>query len=209
MTSYNAVELFDEIERVVKSALPVAEGLRRVIQFCERTRPHEDWAALRALDVDADLPRLHEWLQSILRTTPPPAQTTGLWFGLFNPGFGDGGVTADLHVIGAPYSSEDHDWIFRERWGQDTPDAESAVLDAIYQRAYGSKDGLENDAEYPLCLAYAALAIRHLAQTMGPALLRDAEQRVLCVGFDSGDSLCIGAIRKEGLVFSRDSEVMA
>jgi hypothetical protein len=160
--------------------------------------------------VDGDLPRLREWLQAIMQTMPPPAKITGLWFGLFNPGTGGGGVTADLHVMGAPYSAEDHDWIFKDRWGQgSTPNAESAVLHEIYQIAYARKDGLGNDAEYPLCLAYAALAIRHLAQSLGPSLLRDADQRVLNVGFDSGDFICIGAIRKEGLVFSRSSWSMA
>src|SRR5690606_1358758 len=59
-----------------------------------------------------------------------------------------------------------------------------------------------------LCLVYATLAIRQLAQSMGPELLRDAEQRVLNVGFDSGDFICIGALRRAGLVFSRNSEIM-
>jgi hypothetical protein len=44
---------------------------------------------------------------------------------------------------------------------------------------------------------------------MGSALLGDAAQRVLNVGFDSGDFLCIGAVTKTGLVFSKESEVMA
>ncbi|MFL5349202.1 MAG: hypothetical protein ACJ8AT_30750 [Hyalangium sp.] len=167
MTSYNAHKLFSEIESVVKSNLPVTEGLLRVIQFCERELPHPDWAALR-------------------------------------PGGGKLGISADLHLIGAPLAN-DPKWIFGDRWGQDTPDAESNVLAAIYQIAYEHKAGLKNDAEYPLCLAYANLAIRHLAQTMGAELLRDADQRVLHVGFDSGDFLCIGAIRKEGLIFSKDS----
>ena len=137
-----------------------------------------------------------------MQTTPPPVSVTGLWFGLSNPII-DQRVTADLHVIGAPYSAEDVGWIFRDRWGESTPYAESAALDAIYQLAYGHEAGLGNDAEYPLCLAYANLAIRHLARTLGPELLRDAEQRVLNVGFNSGDFLCIGAIRREGLVFRR------
>jgi hypothetical protein len=208
MTSYNARELFDEIERVVKSDVSVAEGLHRIIQYCETAHPHPDWSALRTLDVAGDLQRLQQWLDVILRTTPPPATTTGLWFGLFNPAV-QGRVTADLHLIGAPYDATDADWLFRQRWGQDTPDADSAVLDSIYQIAYGREGGLGNDAEYPLALAYAALAVRHLAQLMGQTLLRDAAQRVLHVGFDSGDFLCIGAVQQNGLVFSRSQDVMA
>lgn len=208
MTSYNVGKLFGEIERVVKSDLPITEGLRRIIQFCETARPHPDWSALRAVDAEGDVRHLQGWLEAVMRTMPPPARVTGLWFGLFNPVV-RGRVTADMHVLGAPYSADDPDWLFRQRWGEDTPDANSAVLDAIYQVAYGRQGGLGNDAEYPLCLAYAALAVRQLARDMGPTLLGDAAQRVLHVGFDSGDFLCIGAVQKTGLVFSRSDSVMA
>lgn len=207
MVSYNVGRLFSEIERVVKSDVPVTEGLLRVIQFCETARPHPDWSALRSLDIGGDLQQLQRWLETVMRQMPPPAPVTGLWFGLFNPVV-QGRVTADLHLIGAPYSANDPDWIFRQRWGEDTPDAISAVLDAIYRVAYGRENGLGNDAEYPLCLAYAALVVRHLAKLMGPTLLGDAAQRVLHVGFDSGDFLCIGAVQRTGLIFSRSREVM-
>lgn len=207
MTAYNVGKLFAELERVVKSDLSVAEGFQHIIQFCEAARPHPDWSKLRALSVEDDLRNLHEWLEPLARTIP--ASATGLWFGLFNPVVQDRD-TADLHLIGAPYDANDPEWLFRQRWwGDDTPDAGSTVLDAIYKVGYEHEDGLGNDAEYPLCLAYAALAIRHLARTMGPALLGDAAQRVLMVGFDSGDFLCIGAVQKNGLVFSRSHEVMA
>ncbi|TSC25924.1 hypothetical protein [Corallococcus sp. Z5C101001] len=208
MTSYNAGELFAEIERVVKSELPVEEGLLRIIQYCATAHPHPNWAALRTLNAAGDLRQLQQWLETIMRTMPPPAPITGLWFGLFNPTMEDR-VTADLHLIGAPYDAMDSQWLFRQRWGKGTPYASSTVLDSIYQVAYGNEDGLGNDAEYPLALAYAALAVRHLAQLIGPTILGDAAQRVLHVGFDSGDFLCIGAIRKNGLVFSRSSAVMA
>ena len=208
MVSYNVGRLFSEIERVVKSDVPVTEGLLRVIQFCETARPHPDWSALRSLDIAGDLQHLQRWLESAMRSMPPPARVTGLWFGLFNPVV-QGRVTADLHLIGAPYSADDPDWLFGQRWGEDTPEAGSAVLNAIYRVAYERENGLGNDAEYPLCLAYAALVVRHLARLMGPTLLGDAVHRVLNVGFDSGDFLCIGAVQKDGLIFSRSSEVMA
>ncbi|WP_342377155.1 hypothetical protein NVS55_37830 [Myxococcus stipitatus] len=207
MTSYNAAEFFRELERVVKSDLSVSDAFQRIIRFCAPARPHPDWAALEALDVEGDLRHLQAWLETLLRTSPPPASVTGLWFGLFNPMVKDR-VTADLHLIGATYDGTALDWLFRERWGRDTPDAASSVLEAIYQIAYGRDDGLGNDAEYALALAYAALAVRHVARLMGSRLLGEAVQRVLLVGFDSGDFLCIGAVRKEGLVFSRGREVM-
>ncbi|AKQ65667.1 hypothetical protein A176_002579 [Myxococcus hansupus] len=202
MTAYNAGKLFGEIERAVKSDLSVEEAFLRIIQFCSTARPHPDWSALRTLPVESDLQYLQQWLETITREAPPPAPITGLWFGLFNPVVQDR-VTADLHLIGAPYDATDPDWLFRQRWGKDTPDSGSKVLDAIYQIAYGHEDGLGNDAEYPLALAYAALAIRHLAQRMSTRILGDAAQRVLHVGFDSGDFLVIGAVQKDGLIIDR------
>ncbi|MFP2908316.1 hypothetical protein ACLESD_25340 [Pyxidicoccus sp. 3LFB2] len=208
MPPYNFSKLLGEIDGAVKSDLPVTEGLLRIIEFCETARPHPDWSALRNLDAAGDLQQLQRWLETVIRTMAPPAPVTGLWFGLFNPVV-QGRVTADLHVLGAPYDANDPEWLFRQRWGGDTPDASSTVLDAIYRVAYGRENGLGNDAEYPLCLAYAALAVRHLAKLMGPTLLGDAAQRVLHVGFDSGDFLCIGAVQKTGLIFSRSRGVMA
>ena len=67
------------------------------------------------------------------------------------------------------------------------------MLKAIFDIAYGgnglsfdevdrAEDGdalLGNDAEYPLCLAYAALAVRHLAPDFHPLLLLGNAQRRL------------------------------
>ncbi len=92
--------------------------------------------------------------------------------------------------------------------------ARSGVLKAIVEVAYGGKglsfddeeDLLGNDAEYPLCLGYAALAVRHLATEIHPLLfLGNAARRLLFVGFDSGDYICIGAVTEGGLQFSQDS----
>src|SRR5262249_8783468 len=151
------------------------------------------------------LDRLGRWITGVLTGSPP--HITGLWFGLFNPMIDDR-PTADLHVLGAPYSATDRDWIFRDRWGQGGPSARSGVLSTIYSVAYSTHGGLGNDAEYPLCLAYAALAVRHVAETI-PAVVRgEAERRVLFAGFDSGDFLCIGAVTGSGLIISREREVM-
>ncbi len=60
-------------------------------------------------------------------------------------------------------------------------------------------------AGYILPLAYGALAARWLATTLGPELLLGgASQRVLAVGFDEGDSIGVGFLRSEGLVFPEE-----
>ena len=60
----------------------------------------------------------------------------------------------------------------------------------------------ETDAEYPLCLAYAGLAVRELASRHHELLRGPLEQRVITVGFDSGDAIFLGAVNRHGLVLS-------
>lgn len=55
------------------------------------------------------------------------------------------------------------------------------------------KQLLGNAAEYPLCLAYGGLVVRWLASELEPELLLSgASERVIFVGVDDGDSLCVG-----------------
>jgi hypothetical protein len=73
-------------------------------------------------------------------------------------------------------------------------------MSAIYRIAY-KKGGLGNDAEYPLCLAYTALAIRELLNTVNPRMVLTAVGTVgVAVGFDSGDFLLLGRYTRDGLV---------
>jgi hypothetical protein len=72
-------------------------------------------------------------------------------------------------------------------------------LAAIYRIAY-RPGGLANDAEYPLCLAYAAFAVRELLNRIDPKLVLDSVGPVgVAVGFDSGDFLLLGRFTDEGL----------
>ena len=102
------------------------------------------------------------------------------------------------------------------------------MLDAIYRLAYPAVSATEasspeeqdvcrdaisrflaNDAEYPLALAYAALGARRLVTDHASALLASrARERIVFAGFDSGDAICIGALRPDGLRFSSASEQM-
>ena len=203
-------EIYDEIEAVVKSDCAVQDGMSSVIASCARHRPHPDWARFGSLDIDADLERMEKWLRSAFLFAPTD-RISGLWFGLFNPIY-DGAATADVHLNGSPYDPEDPDWASAAAWWPNRETARSSVLQDIYEISYGptgtepDEDMLQNDGEYPLCLAYAGLAVRTLAAQIGPrVLLSGAPRRVLFVGFDSGDPICIGEMTTAGLCFSADS----
>jgi hypothetical protein len=72
-------------------------------------------------------------------------------------------------------------------------------MSAIYGIAY-KKGGLENDAEYPLCLAYTAFAVRDLLNVLDASVVLKAVGPVgVAVGFDSGDFLLLGRYARDGL----------
>ncbi|HZL38040.1 MAG TPA: hypothetical protein VFC78_22180 [Tepidisphaeraceae bacterium] len=76
---------------------------------------------------------------------------------------------------------------------------------AIYHIAYDSDgppgDRLKNDAEYPICLGYAALVVRELLLAVDPRLvLQGGDEVGVAVGFDSGDFVSLGKVTNQGLL---------
>ena len=85
------------------------------------------------------------------------------------------------------------DWACDPDWRPETGYAHSEILRAIYRIAYEGAS-LGNDAEYPLCLGYAALVIRQLLNPTGQSLFTNAAvgHTGVAVGFDSGDAVLLG-----------------
>ncbi len=217
-----------EQEQVTKSTMSVAEGMSRIIDVFSERHPHPDWERFRALDVEGDLQHLKGWLESVLASEPPGPEVPGFWFGLVNP-IRAGLPTADIYVCGSPHGPDDEDWGYRTGWEPSGRYARSAVLDGIYRVSYPSfrvtadsseadkasyRNAMEallgNTAEYQLALAYGGLVVRCLANELEPELLLSgASERVLFVGFDDGDFLCVGAVTQQGLRVSKETERMA
>ena len=188
---------------------PVAESMAALIDRCEASRPHPDWAKLRALPY-ADLSPLVDWVQVPLREEPPDAPLKGLWFGLFNPCPDGRTPVADIYICGSGrFDPDPHDngWAVGPDWWPDARYADSAVLADIYRFAYRQgarvaeqKGCLGNDAEYPLCLGYGAFAIREVLGRVEPSLVLGASASLgVAVGFDSGDFVLLGELGPSGL----------
>ncbi|MHB1557244.1 MAG: hypothetical protein ACYC61_07175 [Isosphaeraceae bacterium] len=191
------------------SERPIGESMARLIDRCEGARPHPDWVGLRALRYD-DLEPLVQWVQRPFRDEPPVRPLRGLWFGLFNPCYGGRNPAANLYVCGSERFSvdpDDKDWVVGPEWWPEDRYARSAVLADLYRIAYrqgASRDErtgcLGNDAEYPLCLGYGALAVRELLGAVEPSLLLGRADEVgVAVGFDSGDFVLLGRLVRDGL----------
>ncbi len=175
----------------------VGESMSELIDVCEASHAHRDWALFRNLPYD-DLGALCGWVQGIFREWPNES-LRGLWFGLFNP-IGDGGETlADLHVCGSKkFDPDDLDWAAQVGWRPSALYAKSAVLGEIYRIAH-SPGGLALDAEYPLCLGYAAIAMSKVLGEVStiPAAV-GAEPVGVAVGFDDGDFIVVGELSERG-----------
>ena len=176
------------------------DSMRNVIDRCAATAPHRDWARLRGLPFD-ELGSLQEWVQTAIFTESPDQPLQGLWFGIFNPVYGDG-PTADFYISGTDRfdpDPESNEWAGGPAWWPDSRYARSEVMESIYRTAY-RPGGLQNDAEYPLCLAYTAFAVRDLLNVLDARqVLRAIGPVGVAVGFDSGDFLLLGRYTRDGL----------
>ncbi len=134
-------------------------------------------------------------LRKIFESEPTPHDIRALWFGVFNPVY-DGEVVADMYVSGSKRFEPDDlsfDWACDPEWRPETGYSHSAILQSIYRIAY-DEGGLGNDAEYPLCLGYAAFVIRYLLDPNDPSIVEDSGDKHygVAVGFDSGDAILLG-----------------
>jgi hypothetical protein len=189
--TYAYSRLYDKIIAAVDSEGSIADRMQVVINECAEQRPHSDWSRLANIDFNADDQKIELWLGGAILDPTATHRREGLWFGLFNPIFA-GKPTADIYVSAAP----DYDQVSIE-WACDIEKRhagsclESKILKEIYSIAYESSGGLNNDAEYPLVLAYGGIVAHTALLTMAATYL-SAEFRGAAVGFDSGDFLFLG-----------------
>jgi hypothetical protein len=186
---------YDRLFRVIIDSAQadgsIGNRMASVLSECEAQLAHPDWTQFKALDYSADAETMSRWLDLALSGESFEDDFQGLWFGLTNP-VRNGVATADLYAGATPsFDSDNIDWALSPTVNPDQCELESNVLSSIYQLAYGSDNGLGNDAEYPLALAYGSMASCEVLGRFlpGPGF-RDL--RGAAAGFDSGDFLILG-----------------
>jgi hypothetical protein len=191
----DARKVFGLIKKELASNRPLSESMGRIITLCAKSYPHEDWEQLQALEYD-DLKSLRKWIATPFRVQPFRKKLAGLWFGLFNPVYSKKPV-ADIYVSGSTRfdpNPDDNSWAVGPDWWPEDRYAHSSILADIYKIAY-RKNGLGNEAEYPLCLAFGTLAVRDLLRNNDPAIFLGSSPSVgVAVGFDSGDFILVGQL---------------
>ena len=197
--------VFAKIQELVASERLPSACMSEIISICSRDFPHADWSRLSTLDYDGDVASLSPWIAGVFKREPAPFPIQGLWFGLKNP-TKNSKVWADMYVGSlAQYAPDDEElgWLWKgERHYPDDSYAHSSSLRSIYEIAYDGSLG--NDAEWPLCLAFAALAVRSLLRGQTTKLVASTSPRIgVAVGFDSGDMLKIGELTDTGFVICK------
>jgi len=205
--SLNYSALFAKIQELVATDRAVSVCMKEIITICSQDVPHSDWSRLSALDYDGDVASLSSWITGVFQRQPAPFPIQGLWIGLCNPSQ-DGKVWADMYVGSvAQYAPDDQElsWLWKgERHYPEDAYAHSASLRSIYQIGYDDGSGLGNNAEWPLCLAFAAFAVRSLLRDKTKGLVASTAPRIgVAVGFDGGDMLKLGELTDKGFLTGR------
>lgn len=199
----DSVKVFGRIKQELVSDRPLSASMNRVVDACNDSYPHEDWSYFRNLEYD-NWESLHQWMDEIFHDHPPPANLAGLWFGLFNPIYGDD-PTADVNISGSSRfdpDPDDNSWAVESVWPPINRPAHSSILSEIYTTAY-RPNGLGNDAEWSLCLAYGCLVIRILIQSGTPShFLGSSPSLGVAVGFNSGDFILLGQLAMTGFILT-------
>ena len=190
--SYDYPRLFAKIVATVSDDSSISRRMRDLIAECEAQQPHPDWDRVRKINFEADEEKIESWFSRSFSGVTFSAPPSGLWVGLVNLSDKRGKVVAEAYAGVSPaFQSLSNEWARSIESVTDKNYLRSNVLREIYDVAYESDDGLENDAEYPLVLAYGAMATRMaLKSSMLPLELRTMQG--VAVGFDSGNYLHLG-----------------
>lgn len=204
----NCKAMFAELARLIgevgDGSLPAAQALGPWFDYCERVAPEckSLWQDLRQLEFAEDAEQLTAWLQNLLQSDPPPPSINGLWFGLYNPSFNDEETSCQMYVGGSeafdPHS-DSNEWACNLTWRPAGGYSNSSVLAELYRAIEPIE---ENDVNYLgegfLCHGYLAwLVTRWCAGPLRPALLGQAQQRVVAMGHDSGDFYRIAILQAD------------
>lgn len=189
---YNYPVLFENIIAVVGGTGSFTQRMNGLIAHCESQIPHPAWSSFREVDFEADSEALKCWLPTAWAEADSSASFKGVWFGLNNPVIGTE-PTADIYVAASPtFYRGSIDWAAGATFYPENGYLNSSVLTKIYRLAYSGNESLGNNAEYPLILAYGAMAARaalEATELSAPF----AQLSGAAVGFDSGDLLFIGS----------------
>jgi hypothetical protein len=206
VTMVDTSKMFAESARMIANVatnpLPIAWGMGRWFNYCEKVAPGQKslWRRLRNLDFDKDADLLSQWLKRLLKKEPPPHNINGLWFGLFNPVLDDGEPSCQMYVSGSSVfdlGSDSNEWVCQLSWRPQRRYSTSQVLTELYRPVEAiTQNQVTYLGEAFLCHGYLALVVSKWCHgPMRANLLGDVAVRAILIGHDSGDFYRMAVLR--------------
>ena len=178
----------------------VVDQVTLLVDQCNSVFPHKHWKLIAALPWSDEPILLGDWVTAELSNVPRVQRTMAVYFGLHNPCVGGRpSIGIEMGLLAGPllgndlwaaFSQEDADVFF-------TPgDFRSSLLNAVYDIAYGTQDGIGNNIEYTIGLGYCFFVIPAMIRRVRFSSFRSVFARSIgiCAGFHDGDGVDIGAV---------------
>lgn len=187
MTSHHEIA-WENLEAVLKAALPIQESWPRFIELQAQINPTDYWTNIKELDVRTEQSKLRSELEQIIISTPLPNSIIALWIGitkLLNENDQDFYV---MYITGTDkYDVDDADWAVEPLYDHENKYIITDQLNLI-------DDILRSDTEnysfndWIIPIAYCALTISDiLTQTDKTSFLKFQQKLFVTVGYDDGD----------------------
>lgn len=199
----DALQVMDDVSRTRSTT---GRRMQAIIDWCASCEPHPDWSLFRSIPFDDDVAALLPWFTRTVKNERPIRPLRAIWVGITHPILKDDPDhpvrSADMYFTGCPeFDGDDGEcaWAEKPHYVPAGSFAESRAMERMYRTAYAASESLGNDAEYPLCLAYAVFAVLELLPRSDLAVvMRGVEKTGVAVGFDGGDALVLGELQRNG-----------
>ena len=179
---------------------------REALAAQTRFLPRAAAAAVRRLDIDADLARLRAWLDGLMSSEPPSRDVLAFYFGIVEVETSSGTEsTCDLYLSGSDWFDADDDeceWAVGPVYFPAGRYAKSSAMARLGEIGRTT----ESVPPWMLTAVYAIAAVRTVCVEVGPERLLIAGKtgrvpaRAVAAGHDEGRAWVLGAIATGGWV---------
>ena len=198
MTSDSHARLLDAAVGALRSGKPCADLVGEVVGLAAAEAPSPVWDAIAATDIAADVARTRPWFLRQFEERPPPADLTGLWFGLYVVrGAGPGRTEATVALSGGP-GFPDPAWLTNQTW-EVAGYLPTAGLRGLLPLAAAEEPEVRALVAGPVVFAYSmALAAAVVDDPGASVILGDRPQLGVVVGLPGGDTVVAGVLTAGG-----------
>src|SRR5580704_7436872 len=152
------------LRALLASSTDATAAMREALDFCKSKYGVQDVERLYELPFEKETDELKEWVQTVLRSEPPPDSIEAYYFGLFDSVGNDRAVVPCLYISGSEVFDENErsqDWACAPAYFPKRRYVTSEVLTALERTARSSKEH-EIELSYFLQLGFVGVAVSNV-----------------------------------------------